>query len=47
MQQLRCPNCNKLIMRFRVSGRLEAEAKCPRCKQLVRIRLESTEDTKT
>lgn len=39
MKNLRCPKCNKLILKYRLKGELEVEFKCSRCDELSVMKL--------
>ncbi|WP_459910900.1 Com family DNA-binding transcriptional regulator [Desulfotomaculum defluvii] len=32
--ELRCQYCNRLLMKFKISGQLEISIKCPKCKKI-------------
>ncbi|MBB6625218.1 Com family DNA-binding transcriptional regulator [Clostridium gasigenes] len=34
MKVFRCPNCSKLMMKYKVMGHVSLEIKCPRCSEL-------------
>ncbi|NOW85580.1 Com family DNA-binding transcriptional regulator [Clostridium beijerinckii] len=34
MKDLRCPKCNKLILKYKLKGDFDVEFKCPRCDQI-------------
>ena len=35
MDELRCPNCSKLLLK--ATGNFEIEIKCPKCKEIIKI----------
>lgn len=35
MKVFRCPNCSKLMMKYKVMGYALLEIKCPRCSELI------------
>ena len=39
MKVFRCPNCNKLLFKYKVIGNTEVEFKCSRCSELVVTKL--------
>ncbi|SDO86828.1 Mu-like prophage protein Com [Clostridium gasigenes] len=43
MKVFRCPNCNKLIIKYKVIGYVSLEIKCPRCSELIVTNLTSNE----
>lgn len=43
MNDLRCTECNKLILKYKLKGKLEVEFKCSRCNKLSVTKLTTNE----
>lgn len=39
MKVFRCPNCEKILLKFYLKGSIELEIKCSRCSKLVVTKL--------
>jgi phage FluMu protein Com len=37
MNEFRCPECNKLIFKYRLKGSLMLEVKCTRCNKIASL----------
>jgi phage FluMu protein Com len=38
MREFRCPECDKLLFKFKHTGSLLVEIKCPRCKRIATLK---------
>jgi phage FluMu protein Com len=43
LREVRCPNCQRLIAKYRLEGKLEIESKCPRCHAEISRKFEQAE----